>query len=33
MNGRPRQTLEWKTPEEVMAQDIAQFRNRVALDS
>jgi len=33
MNGRPRQTLEWKTPEEVMAQEMAQFRNRVALDS
>jgi len=33
MNTRPRQTLGWKTPAEVMDKEIAEFRSRVALDS
>lgn len=33
MNGRPRQTLGWKTPEEALAQEMADYRSRVALDS
>ena len=33
LNGRPRQTLGWLTPEEMMAKEMAQFAKRVALDS
>ncbi len=33
LNGRPRQTLGWKTPEEEMAREIAEFSQNVALDS
>jgi IS30 family transposase len=33
LNGRPRKTLGWKTPEEVMSAEIAQFSKNVALDS
>ena len=33
LNGRPRQTLGWRTPEEAMAEEISEFRNRVALAS
>jgi hypothetical protein len=33
MNTRPRQTLGWKTPAEVMDKEIAELRSRVALAS
>jgi len=33
LNGRPRETLGWKTSEEKLAEEIELFRNRVALDS
>jgi IS30 family transposase len=33
LNTRPRQTLNWKTPEEAMAQELDEFQQRVALDS
>ena len=33
MNARPRQTLGWRTPDECMADEIAAFSKRVALDS
>ena len=33
MNGRPRKTLNWKTPEEAMAKEMAEYAKRVALDS
>jgi len=33
MNTRPRQTLGWKTPAEVMDKEIAEFRLRAALAS
>ncbi len=33
LNGRPRQTLGWNTPEEAMAREIAAFSQSVALDS
>ena len=33
MNARPRQTLGWRTPDEQMADEIAAFSKRVALDS
>ena len=33
LNGRPRKTLGWQTPEEVMAQEMAKFHESVALDS
>jgi len=32
-NGRPRQSLAWKTPDEVLGEEIKLFNNRVALDS
>ena len=33
LNNRPRKTLGWKTPNEAMAEEMAAFSNRVALDS
>jgi IS30 family transposase len=33
LNARPRKTLGWKTPDEAMAEEIAKFSKRVALDS
>jgi len=33
MNGRPRQTLNWKTPDEVLTEEIKKFAQTVALDS
>lgn len=33
LNGRPRKTLGWKTPEQALAKEIQQFQQRVALDS
>jgi IS30 family transposase len=33
LNGRPRKTLGWATPEEALAKEIQEFQNRVALDS
>ncbi len=33
LNSRPRQTLGWLTPEEMMAKEMAEFAKRVALDS
>ena len=33
MNGRPRQTLGWATPAQMMEKEILAFKSRVALDS
>jgi len=33
MNGRPQKTLNWKTPDEVLSEDIRKFYKTVALES
>jgi IS30 family transposase len=33
LNSRPRQALGWKTPDEVLGEEIKLFHNRVSLDS
>jgi IS30 family transposase len=33
LNGRPRKTLGWRTPNEALAEEISNFRKSVALDS
>lgn len=33
LNGRPRKTLGWKTPEEALAEEMVKFNSTVALDS
>ena len=33
MNQRPQKTLEWRTPEEAMAEELAAFRSIVALET
>ena len=33
LNGRPSKALSWKTPDEAMAEELAAFFKRVALDS
>ena len=33
LNGRPRKTLNWRSPEEAMAEEMATYSQRVALES